>query len=111
VVLTLILTESILALLLVPYVAYRTRPRSPEAQIRDELRQDEDVALAALREVANHNTVQSIKRSILAYLLIRAVRRPRARRHRAVFSALILPIGFAVVRYWHLLPFLSRLFH
>jgi hypothetical protein len=76
-----------------------------------EPRQDDDAALAALREVADHHTVQSVKRTILACLLIRAVRRPSTRRRRAVFSVLVLPAGYAAVRYWHVWSALVHLHH
>jgi len=81
------------------------------SEMNYESREEDDAALAALREVADHNTVQSVKRTILACLLIRAVRRPTTRRRRAVLSVLVLPAGFVVVRYWHIWSVLIHLRH
>ncbi len=76
-----------------------------------ESREEDDAALAALREVADRNTVQSFKRTILACMLIWAVRRPTTRRRRAVLSVLVLPAGYVVVQYWHMWSVLVHLRH
>jgi hypothetical protein len=58
-----------------------TSPRTPKA---------DDAALAALCKVANSSTICSIKQTILACLLIRAVTRPTSRRRGAVASIVVL---------------------
>jgi len=66
----------------------------------DDTARDDDAGLAALRQVADHTTVQSVKQTVLACLLIWTVRRPKARR-RGTVTALALSAGLVIAHYWH----------
>jgi hypothetical protein len=76
----------------------------------DENAPQEDAAVTALRQVANHTTVRSVKETILTCMLIRTVRGPSPRRRRNVFSVLAIATGLmTLVRYWHTLALLLHL--
>lgn len=77
----------------------------------DETPQDDDAALAALRQVADRDTVRSFKETFLTCMVIRAVRRtPRTPRRRAVVSILTLAAGLAGV-HWHAWSILVHFVH
>ncbi len=79
--------------------------------MNDETPQEDDAGLAALRQVADRATVQSIKQTVLACMLIRAVGQSRAPRRRRTVIALALSAGLAISHYWHVLVILLHLSH
>ena len=76
----------------------------------------DDPALAALRQVADTATTSSLKRTVNAYLLVRAVRRgsdpPPSRRPRvAVPSAAVIVTASVAVYHWHAWSLLLHFVH
>ena len=76
----------------------------------------DDPALAALRQVADTATTRSLKRTVNAYLLVRAVRKgsdpPASRRPRvAVPSAAVILTGSVVAYHWHAWSLLLHFVH
>jgi hypothetical protein len=74
-------------------------------------RSPEDPAVAALRQVADINTVRSIKQTFLACLLIRSVvRPPTARVRRFITTTALSAMGLAIA-HWHIWSVLIHLLH
>jgi hypothetical protein len=70
----------------------------------------QDAGLAALRQVAGRTTVRSVKETVLACMLIWAVRRRKEPRRRMV-AAVGLSAGLAVAHYGHAAAILLHLAH
>jgi hypothetical protein len=77
----------------------------------DETHEGDDAALAALRQVADRATVHSVKETILACLLIRAVSHPRTRPRRVFISILTLSSMGLAGAHWHAWSILAHFIH
>jgi hypothetical protein len=70
--------------------------------INDESPTADDAALVAIRQIVHPGTIRSIKKTILACLLIWTIQRSRIPRRRVVVSlALLVPVVLVAVHYWH----------
>jgi len=70
----------------------------------------DDSAIAALRQVADHTTVHSIKRTILTCMIIRAINRPPPRR-RTVITTSALGLTSLAAIHWHAWSLVIHILH
>jgi hypothetical protein len=67
-----------------------------------------ETALEALRQVADKETVKSIKQTLLAYILIRGIRDPGPPRWRRTIAILLGAALTGALTHWHVIVSLLR---
>ena len=74
-------------------------------------RPPDDPAIAALLQVTDTNTTGSIKRTLLACLLIRSAARPQVARGRVVITTTAAGAAGLAIAHWHGWSVLIHLLH
>jgi hypothetical protein len=79
-----------------------------EIEANDDSPHDESPAVAAMRHLTDRRTTESVKKTILTYILIRAVRDSGTARRRSI-SAIVLALGLMALQHWHMWSVVTHL--